>query len=170
MGYETGIGSGESIYYPDYMRRQTKVAKQARPDEPKPRRGSAFIYLSTFGRSVRRAIGAVLLEDPVTLGQLVCTSSVQCCPDGAEAMTKQWREHSVRSRSRELQTLADMPMGSAWRLKMISDDASRAAVAAASANEVLADKGIRMRLPVTTFVDLHNAVDTMRHSRDHDVA
>lgn len=169
-GYESGIGMGESLHYPAYLRRHaTPRATGGHDDSPGPR-GTAYVYLSAFGRSVPRATGRALLTDPITLGQLVCDAPVQCCPDGAEAMTRQWREHAIRSRARELQELAAMPSAPAWRLKMISDAAGRAAVTAASANEVLAEQNIVARIPVDTFTELGSAASSMRHARQDDVA
>lgn len=164
-GYETGIGSRENLHYTALMNSH----KPKDPSSPKGR-GQAYVYLSQFGRSVPRAVGIELLNDPALSGSLVCSPTNDCCPDGADSMIKQWREHTIRERRRELQQLDAMPPTMSWRLHHVEQAAARAATLAHTANQVLENADARMRLPEETFVGLQHVAAKFRERSGRNVA
>jgi len=160
-GYETGICIGESYHYPNHQIRHAAATNRPKADRGRSGAG-AYVYLETMNRSIARTVASALLADDFLQGQLICSDPVYCCPDGAESMMRDWRGHAIRARARQLKAMADMPGTIKWRLKMIADDATRAQVASAAANELLAEQSIARRLPVDTFTALHHAAEVMR--------
>jgi hypothetical protein len=129
-GYECGMGIGE----------QAKAKAFMGSRKPRKKTGKGFssegIYLAALGRSVPRKVAGVLLEDRALRGRLIC-DSLRCCPRGVESMmASKGRPHAVRTRSRDLKELADIPSID-WRLHRIEKDAASGFVAASKANEVL---------------------------------
>lgn len=165
-GYETGAGQGEGCHYPRFAasRRPRPVTGESGP------RGGAAIYFSTFGRSVPRRAGKVLLANPQLRGSLVCTDESLCCPDGADSMIGQWREHAVRARARELQELAAMPPSRRWRLNHVARHAERALAAVRLSNCMLRGQGATLQLPEGTYRGLARVADEIRSHPDEQVA
>lgn len=155
-GYETGMGSRESLHYRQF----------AASHRPQDRRGTptqqAYTYFTQFGRSVQRKTGQVLLENTFLQGSLVCDPLSNCCPEGINSMLADWRPHAVRQRARELRELAAMPPQPAWRLNRVSGMAERARLLAGTANEVLAASGSTTQLPVATFEHLQQVTAQIR--------
>ena len=160
-GYETGIGVREGLHYVQLA--QSKKPR-IRSDDNAPRM-PAFVYLSEFGRSIPRRAARVLLEHPVLAGSLVCNPDNLCCLDGTDSMITNWREHTIRERSRELLHLGAMPPATAWRMHQIEQKAERAHVLASTANEVLSRAGADIRIPADTFASLQRVAATMRVER-----
>lgn len=160
-GYETGMGAREYLHYPAL----------ANSHKPKPSgsssnpRQQAYVYLSPFGRSVPREAGAVLLNDPRLVGSLMCGPESGCCPDGVEGMTRDWRQHLVRERRRELDQLEAMPPSVSWRLHSIERKAERAHDLALAANEVLDGAGVKLRVPAHTMASLAKVAGQLRSQR-----
>lgn len=164
-GYECGAAQAERCHYPDYLRNR-------RPsDHPSGGpRGSASVYLSTFGRSVSRPVGTALLASSSLRGSLICTDPEACCADGVDSMVTDWREHAVRNRARELAHLERMPHSPAWRLTSVGQAAERARADARLANTVLSDQGLKERLPESTFRALAHVTDQLRNQLSSQVA
>ncbi len=80
-------------------------------------------------------------------------------------MSAEWRQHAVRARARELAELDDMP-NAGWRLNHVARLAERAADAARTANEVLAETNIKDRLPERSFRSLATVADAIRAHGD----
>ena len=158
-GYETGAGQTERCHYPDLL--ASRRPKSARPEDDGPR-GNAYVYFSTYGRSLQRRMGASLLANPQLRGSLACADEVTCCQDGVASMIADWREHAVRARSRELQDLEAMPPSVTWRLNSIARGAERSVADSHMANEVLRDAGMVARLPEATFRGLVQVADELR--------
>lgn len=167
-GYETGAGQTERCHYPDFL--ASRRPKSARLDEKDGPRGNAYVYFSTFGRSLPRRIGTDLLRNPQLRGSLVCADELTCCSDGVASMIADWREHAVRARSRELLELESMPPAATWRLNRVARGAERSATDARIANEVLREAGIPARLPEETFRGLVTVADELRARSAEQVA
>jgi hypothetical protein len=105
-------------------------------------------------------VAEALLSHGYLRGTLTCGDSA-CRPDGVSSMTSDWRQHAVRSRSREMDELRRMPDG-AWRLNHVARLAERAADDARAANEVLAQAGVADRLPEAGFRALTTVADALR--------
>ncbi len=165
-GYETGIGSREYLHYVQLA--QSKRPKPPRPDD-EPRL-PAYVYVSEFGRSVQRRAAKALLHDPRIAGSLVCSPENFCCLGGADSMIENWREHTVRERRRELNQLAAMPSGTAWRMHHIEQRAERAHTLAVTANEILTNASVDVRMPVDTFASLRRVAAALRSQQDRRVA
>ena len=164
-GYETGIGARENLHYVTLMN-----SRKPKPPSASEPRGQAYVYLSQFGRSVPRKVGQALLNDPVLAGSLVCSPANDCCADGADSMIRNWREHAIRERRRELQELESMPPAMSWRLHHVEQVAARAATLAHSANQVLDGTDARVRLPEDTFTGLQRVAASFRERSHRDVA
>jgi hypothetical protein len=165
-GYETGAGQSERCHYPEFWARR----RPQDDDAESSAHGSAYVYFSTFGRSLPRNAGRALLDNASVRGSLVCVDDAGCCPDGAKSMIGEWREHAIRSRARELQEMQRMPASIAWRLNRIARGADRSLADARLANAVLAEVGLRQRLPEATFRDLSRVADEVRTRAAEDVA
>jgi hypothetical protein len=155
MGYETGIGSRESLHY-------VALANSRKPRDRRGGGGQAYVYLTEFGRSVPRRVGEALLAAPAIAGSLLCDPTNMCCPDGATSMRDAWREHAVRERRRELDQIAAIPPSLSWRLNHVGQRAERARTLAVTANEILERRRVPGRLPVDTFAALQRVTSTMR--------
>lgn len=155
-GYQTGPGTDERCDLPTFQRSR-------RPNDRKPEdfRMQKRVYLSEFGRSVSGKVAQELLSSGYLRGALTCTDPARCCPNGASSMLDNWRHHALRSRSRELEELREMP-NAAWRLNAVARKAERAALDARAANEVLAKAGIADRLPEASFRSLADVADAIR--------
>jgi len=167
-GYETGAAQAEAVHYPEFAANR-RPKPPADPDvESTGGGGGAYVYFRPFGRSIKRAAGAVLLEDPHLRGSLICPEG-SCCPDGATSMITNWREHAIRSRAREIQELVKMPAAS-WRLNKIARDAERSIATARLATEVLHKQGVKTTVPDATFRALSRVSDELRTAPDTQVA
>lgn len=163
-GYETGMGSRESLNY-----RQFAASRRPRQQPGRPTQ-QAYTYFSQFGRSVPRKVGQALMANTLLQGSLVCDPLSNCCSDGVQSMFADWRPHAVRERGRELRELAAMPPQPSWRLNQVSNMADRARLLAGSANEVLEQAGISNRLPVATFESLQQVTAQLREQTNRRVA
>ncbi len=76
-------------------------------------------------------------------------------------MTSDWRQHAIRSRSRELHELSRMP-DDAWRLNHVGRLAERAADDARAANELLTKAEVAERIPEASFRSLATVMDALR--------
>jgi hypothetical protein len=85
-------------------------------------------------------------------------------------MIADWREHAVRSRSRELRHLEQMPPSFTWRLNSIGRSAERSLADARLANAALREAGIAQRLPEDTFRALVRVADELRTRSAEQVA
>ena len=166
VGYETGAGQTERCHYPEFSARRRPSGDAEAAQEG----GNAYVYFSTFGRSLARGTGQALLANPSLRGSLVCVDEAGCCPDGATSMVNEWREHAIRSRARELEDLQRMPASVPWRLNRIARGAERSLADARLANAVLADAGVSQRLPDGTFRELARVADEVRANAAEDVA
>jgi hypothetical protein len=154
-GYECGMGIGE----------QAKAKAFMGSRKPRKKTGKGFssegVYLAALGRSVPRKVARILLEDRALRGRLVC-DSLRCCPQGADSMlASKGRPHAVRTRSRGLQELADIP-NIDWRLHHVGKEAASGFVAATKANEVLERANIPNRVKSGSYVALERATDHLR--------
>lgn len=157
MGYQTGPGTDE----------RCDLANFARSRRPKTEGSSGFgttrfIYAELFGRSFPEKVAATMLENRQLKASLVCIDS-RCCPDGSSSMLDHWRQHALRSRARQLDEIRQMP-DAAWRLNKIATQADRAATAARTANEILAEAGLRERVPERSFRSLATVAEAMRRN------
>lgn len=168
-GYETGAGQTERCHYPAFTATRRPQTSPPNDGDSGPR-GSAYVYFSTFGRSLPRKVGAALLSDPQLRGTLICTDDTSCCPDGVTSMITDWREHAVRSRSRELRHLEQMPSSFTWRLNSIGRSAERSLADARLANAALREAGIAQQLPEGTFRALVRVADELRTRSAEQVA
>jgi hypothetical protein len=78
------------------------------------------------------------------------------------------RAHAVRSRSRELVELAQMP-SEKWRLNHIAKQAASAYVTATKANEVLARAGLPERVKTEGYVALEQTAELLRTQQPENV-
>lgn len=161
-GYETGIGAREYLHY-------TALAGQRKPrpkkeDDKQGGGASAYVYMSAFGRSVKRPVASKLLGDPRVAGSLVCSPERGCCPGGIESMVTDWRGHAVRERRRELDDLARMP-SARWRLNEVEKKAQRGHLLAETANEVLSQVGEPTRIPSGSLNSLARVAAQIREHR-----
>lgn len=163
-GYETGMGSRESLNYRQLAASRRPHALQGRPTQ------QAYTYFTQFGRSVPRKVAQTLMANTFLQGSLVCDPLSNCCTEGVQSMFADWRPHAVRERGRELRELAAMPPQAAWRLNRVSSMADRARLLASSANEVLATAGLPNRLPVSTFEALQQVTAQLRDQTNRRVA
>lgn len=137
-GYDTGLGYGEKT---------DLAAAAARKRPPKPNTkasggggGGRPVFVRAFGRSVVPPAIRVLATNLAFRSALLCEPS--CCPDGVESTLGQGREHTLRSRARQLHELDDMPSSRAWRLQQVAKDAQRAADLINAANPMLTAAGL----------------------------
>lgn len=161
-GYECGMGIGE----------QAKAKAFMGSRKPRKETGKGFssegVYLSGLGRSVPRKVAQLLLEDRAVRGRLLC-DSIRCCPQGADSMmASKGRPHAVRTRSRGLQELTEIPSMD-WRLHHIGKEAASGFVAATKANEVLARADVPNRVKVSSYASLEQVVDFLRKQGVRDV-
>lgn len=160
-GYETGIGAREYLHY-------TALANQRKPrpkrDDGQGGGASAYVYLTAFGRSIKRPVATRLLQDPRLAGSLVCSPDRDCCPNGVESMKEDWRGHAIRERRRELEELERMP-SVAWRLNEVEKRAQRGQLLAETANEVLQLAGESTRVPSSSLGSLARVSAQIRAHR-----
>jgi len=154
-GYECGMGIGE----------QAKAKAFMGTRKPRKKSGKGFasegVYIAALGRSVPRKVARVLLEERSLRGRLVC-DSLRCCPQGADSMmTSKGRPHAVRTRSRGLQELVEIPSND-WRLHHIGKEAASGFVAATKANEVLARAKLPNRIKPGSYAALEQVTDYLR--------
>lgn len=83
-------------------------------------------------------------------------------------MGSKGRPHAVRSRSRGLQELAEIPSLD-WRLHHIGKEAASGFVAATKANEVLERAGVPNRIKSGSYVALEQVTDYMRKQGVSDI-
>ncbi len=145
-GYETGIGLREHTDIAGL--RSARKPRTADTDKPK-RAATPGVYVAGLGRSLKRAVAAVLFEHHALRSQLVCDDR-RCCPKGATSMVEDPRPHAVRARARQLRHLDSMPHAP-WRLHDVSKDAYAAALLATKANEVLAAAGETTRIQTSGY-------------------
>lgn len=155
-GYETGMGSRESLNYRQFAASHRPQDRHGTPTQ------QAYTYFTQFGRSVQRKTGQALLANTFLQGSLVCDPLSSCCPEGIDSMLGAWRPHAVRQRARELRELDAMPPQAAWRLNRVSGMADRARLLAATANEVLTATGSPTQLPAATFEHLQQVTAQLR--------
>jgi hypothetical protein len=161
-GYECGMGIGEQA--------KAKAFMGSRKPRETTRKGfsSEGVYIAALGRSVPRKVARILLEDRVLRGRLVC-DSLRCCPQGADSMlASKGRPHAVRTRSRGLQELAEIP-NIDWRLHHIGKEAASGFVAATKANEVLERANVPNRIKSGSYVALEQVADYLRKQGVSDV-
>lgn len=135
-GYETGIGSGE----------QTNIVRQASNRRAKPPTrggGAAGIFLDQLGRSVPKRVAQVLLGSAELRAKLLCDDE-RCCATVSDTLDRA-RQHTVRSRARQLTEIADQPHRR-WRLHHVAQHAQNAGKLARQANKVLEAEGVKHRV------------------------
>jgi len=157
-GYECGMGIGEQADVASFVgsRRPRKPGAEARSGF-----AASGIYIPALRRSVPPKIARVLFDDPRLRGRVLC-DSIACCPAGVDSMlASKGRRHAVRSRSRELLELAQMP-SEAWRLNHLAKQAASAYVTATKANEVLARAGLLERVKVEGYAALEQVAELLR--------
>lgn len=162
LGYETGAGQLERCHYPTYL-----AARRPDPralDDTRTAGGGSSVYFGALGRSVTKRVGEALLADSALSGNLVCLDPDTCCGEGPTSMITDWREHAIRSRARELETLDAIPASNGWRLNDVAGNARRAHTTARDANCVLSATDLRDRLPDAVFADLARVADEIREA------
>ena len=156
-GYETGIGTREQSNI------KNNIAAR-RPPKPgqKPGRGGRGIYLEPLGRSVNPRVAQLLLANVSLRAKLMCTDE-RCCPHGVTSTLDHAREHAVRSRARELETLAALPARS-WRLNHIASKAQGALTVAHQANRLLAEVGEKQQIQTAGLESLQRVSEELRRA------
>jgi hypothetical protein len=155
-GYETGMGVNEQTN----IRGNIATRKPPKPGE-KPRRGaSAGIYLEPLGRSLNPRVAKQLLGDITMRAKVMCTDK-RCCPQGVASTLDHHREHAVRSRARELATLAALPARS-WRLNHMVTKADEALTLAKQANRLLAEINEPLRIHTIGLEALSRVSEELR--------
>jgi hypothetical protein len=161
-GYECGMGIGEQA--------KAKAFMGSRKPRKKTRKGfsSEGVYIAALGRSVPRKVARILLEDRALRGRLIC-DSLRCCPQGTDSMlASKGRPHAVRTRSRGLQELAEIP-NIDWRLHHVGKEAASGFVAATKANEVLERANVPNRIKPGSYVALERVADYLRKQGVRDI-
>lgn len=142
-GYESGIGTNEQT---DVLRALSN--RRPKQDGQKRLGGAApGIFFAAFGRSISPAIGSALLGNIRMRAKIMCDDE-NCCPLGVRSTLEHHREHAVRSRSRSLTVLNEMPQR-AWRLHRIASEARAAATLLDQANKILKAERLEARLHTT---------------------
>jgi hypothetical protein len=156
-GYETGIGISEQ----SNVRANIAARRPPRPGQ-KTGGGVAGIYLEPLGRSVNPRVGRLLLSEMSMRAKVMCTDE-RCCPQGVSSTLDHYREHAVRSRARELATLAALPARS-WRLNHVATKTSGALTLAKQANRVLEEAGESLRVHTTGLEALGRVAEELRRA------
>lgn len=157
-GYETGIGVSEQ----SNVRSNISARKPPKPGEKPGRGGAAGVYLEPLGRSVNPRVARRLLSEMSMRAKVMCTDE-RCCPHGASSTLDHPREHAVRSRARELATLAALPARS-WRLNHIVTRTNGALTLAKQANRVLEQDGEALRIHTTGLEALARVTEELRRA------
>jgi hypothetical protein len=156
-GYETGIGTSEQSNIKSNI-----AARRPPANGKKPRHGGRGIYLEPLGKSVNRRVAQLLLANISMRAKLMCTDE-RCCPQGVASTLDHSREHAVRSRARELDTLAALPARS-WRLNHIATKAQAALTLGLQANRLLAEVGEDLRIHTNGFQSLQRVSEELRRA------
>lgn len=157
-GYETGIGISEQ----SNVRGNINARKPPKPGQESGRGGAAGIYLEPLGRSVNPRVARQLLGDMTMRAKVMCTDE-RCCPHGVASTLDHPREHAVRSRARELATLAALPARS-WRLNHVVTKTNGALILATQANRVLSDAGEKLRIHTPGIEALSRVAEELRRA------
>jgi hypothetical protein len=157
-GYETGVGISEQAN----IRGNIAARRPPKNGQQPGRGGAAGIYLDPLGKSITRRAARTLLSDPSMRAKLVCTDE-RCCPNGVTSMMEHPREHAVRSRHRELLTLAALP-ARAWRLNHVATHAHEGLTVAHQANKLLEKAGVDVRLGTVGLESLQHVAEELRHA------
>jgi hypothetical protein len=155
-GYETGMGVNEQTN----VRNNIAARKPPKPGMRPGRGGSAGIYLEPLGRSVNPRVAKPLLSDATMRAKVMCADE-RCCPHGVASTLDHPREHAVRSRARELATLAALPARS-WRLNHVVTKMDAALTLAKQANRVLESAEEPLRLHTTGLEALSRVSEELR--------
>jgi hypothetical protein len=138
-GYDTGLGYGEKTDLASAAARKRPL----KPGDSKKNGGGGGgrpVFVRAMGRSVAPEVIRVLASNLGFRSALLCEPS--CCPDGVNSSLEHGREHTLRSRARQLRELDAMPPGRPWRLQAVAQDAQRAADLINAANPMLAAAGL----------------------------
>jgi len=157
-GYETGMGLSEQ----SNVRSNIAARRPPKPGEKPGRGGSAGVYLEPIGRSVNPRVARRLLAEVSMRAKVMCTDE-RCCPHGVSSTLDHAREHAVRSRVRELETLAALPARS-WRLSHIVTKTNGALTLAKQANRVLEHEGEPLRIHTTGLESLARVAEELRRA------
>jgi hypothetical protein len=155
-GYETGMGLSEQTN----VRSNIAARKPPKPGRKPGRGGSAGIYLEPLGRSLNPRVAKHLLGDASMRAKVMCADE-RCCPQGVASTLGHPREHAVRSRARELATLAALPARS-WRLNHIVTRAEAALTLANQANRVLENANEPLRIHTVGLEALSRVSEELR--------
>jgi hypothetical protein len=165
-GYETGIGISER----SNIRSNIAARRPPKPGQKPGRGGAVGVLLEPLGRSLNARVARHLLHNASMRAKVMCTDE-RCCPHGVLSTLEHPREHAVRSRARELATLAALP-ARPWRLNHIGIKAKGAVTLAHQANRVLAEVEEPLRINTTSLEALARVAEELRHeeSEGRDVA
>jgi hypothetical protein len=157
-GYETGIGTSEQSNV------RANIASRKPPPSGKASAGRSFsgIYLEPLGRSLPRRVAQLLLANVSMRAKVMCTDE-RCCPRGVASTIDQHREHAVRSRARELDTLAALP-ARAWRLNHVAMKAQAAHTLAIQANSLLKEVGDPNTVHERGYESLQRVTEELRQA------
>lgn len=157
-GYETGMGVSEQ----SNVRSNIASRRPPKPGEKPGRGGATGIYLEPLGRSVNPRVAKRLLGEMSMRAKVMCTDE-RCCPHGVSSTLDHPREHAVRSRARELATLAALPARS-WRLNHIVTKTNGALTLAKQANRVLQQEGELLRIHTTGLEAMSRVAEELRRA------
>lgn len=157
-GYETGIGISEQ----SNIRSNIAARRPPKPGQKPGRGGAAGVFVEPLGRSLNPRVARRLLEDHSMRAKVMCADE-RCCPQGATSTLERPREHAVRSRARDLATLAALPARS-WRLNHVAMNAQSAVTLANQANRLLAKVDEPLRIKTTSLEALARVAEELRRA------
>ncbi len=157
-GYETGIGISEQ----SNIRSNIAARRPPKPGQKPGRGGAAGVFVEPLGRSLNPRVARRLLENQSMRAKVMCTDE-RCCPQGVTSTLAHPREHAVRSRARELATLAALP-ARPWRLNHVAMKAQAAVTLAQQANRLLASVDEPLRIKTTSLEALARVTEELRRA------
>jgi hypothetical protein len=157
-GYETGIGISEQ----SSIRSNIAARRPPKPGQKPGRGGAAGVFVEPLGRSLNPRVARLLLENHSMRAKVMCTDE-RCCPQGVGSTLERPREHAVRSRARELATLAALPARS-WRLNHVGMKAQSGVTLAHQANRLLSSLSEPLRIRTTSLEALARVAEELRRA------
>ena len=125
--------------------------------------GSGYgVLFEAWNRSLATRVVEVLMRDESLRARMMCMNET-CCPDGHASTLEDRRGHALRTRARQLNTLANQPRR--WQLYNVERTAFDGVTLAQEANKLLQRTDVKDRIKTRGLASL---VDAARLLRERD--
>ncbi len=162
QGYESGIATREQCNI-----RASITGRKKQPRDPSQASvgGSGYgVLFEAWNRSLSTRVVEVLMRDESLRARLMCMDET-CCPDGHASTLDDRRGHALRTRARQIRTLADQPRR--WQLYNVERTAFDGVTLAQEANKLLERSDVKDRIKSRGLTSL---VDAARLLRERDAS